>query len=109
MLLQVDLGMEVCVGNRNQCFMRMFNMRMKIDIWCKGLDEGFREGIREQVRDLFCQLPAHRIWYYLKFVRGVLLNDSRANWNIRLDLDSDRILNGPEDTIARGDIFFDVS
>ena len=41
---------------------RMLNMRIKDDVWSRGLDENFRESIRENVRELFCQLPVRRVW-----------------------------------------------
>ena len=45
---------------------KMLNMRVKIDVWTQGLDESFSEKVRENLRELFCQLSARRVWYYLK-------------------------------------------
>jgi len=39
---------------------KMLKLRIKIDVWSKGIDESIREEIRNHLRDLFCQLPARR-------------------------------------------------
>jgi hypothetical protein len=83
---------------------RMLNMRIKIDVFTKGLDENFREGVREDLRELFCQLPPQRVWFYLKQVRNMLLRNRNASPNDEMGLESGRSLNGPEDTIAKGSI-----
>lgn len=84
----------------------MLNMRIKIDVFTKGLKEAFREGVREDLRELFCQLPPQRVWFYLKQIRNMFLGDSTINLN---DMDAsaaetDLIMNGPEDSIAKGSI-----
>jgi hypothetical protein len=50
---------------------KMLNMRIKIDVFTKGLDERFREGVRKDLRELFCQLSPQRVWLYLKSVWDV--------------------------------------
>jgi len=55
---------------------RMLNMRIKIDVWSQGLSNSKREDIREKLGDLFCQLPARRIWLYFKYIR-FMLRDGR--------------------------------
>lgn len=57
---------------------RMLNMRIKVDVWSQGLDENFRNGIRRNVRDLFCQLPVRRVWFYLKMVRQMILGSGKV-------------------------------
>ncbi|RFU24898.1 hypothetical protein B7463_g11446, partial [Scytalidium lignicola] len=52
---------------------RMVKLRIKVDVWSKGLDESFREQIREQVGEIFCQLPVRRLWFYLKRIRNMAL------------------------------------
>ena len=51
---------------------KMLNMRIKIDVWSQGLSNGQRNDIREKLGTLFCQLPARRVWLYLKRVRFML-------------------------------------
>lgn len=77
---------------------KMVNMRIKIDVWTRGLDESFREKVRENLRELFCQLPARRMWYYLKRIRYMLLRDRTSG----SQLDSDGLMDGPEDIIVNG-------
>jgi len=76
---------------------RMLNLRIKIDVWCKalGIDKIIREEILENLRDLFCQLPPRRLWYYLKHIRNLELKGRRPNSS-----DDDDLANGPEDVIA---------
>lgn len=78
---------------------RMLNMRIKIDVWSQGREENKRQDIREKLRDLFCQLPARRLWYYLKELRTML---SREPGDIP-DLDEmQEYMKGPEDVIVKG-------
>jgi hypothetical protein len=78
---------------------KMLNMRIKIDVWTQGLDESFREKVRENLRDLFCQLPARRVWFYLKNLRHMLL---KGNGTVGSQLDSDHLMGEPEDVIVNG-------
>ena len=70
----------------------MLNMRIKLDLWSRGLQESLRNDIRENLRAIFCQLPAHRVWFYLKYVRNIV-NENRIT------------MGGPEDILAKGIIF----
>ena len=81
---------------------KMLNMRIKIDVWSQGLDESFRAGIRENLRDLYCQLPARRVWYYLKLVRTMLLGGNGAHGMVEPQPDPEDIIDGPEDVIING-------
>jgi hypothetical protein len=81
---------------------RMLNMRIKVDVWSQGLDENFREGIRRNVRDLFCQLPVRRVWFYLKLVRQMRLNSGKAGKLENLGCGEESLPNEPEDVIAKG-------
>lgn len=83
---------------------RMVKMRVKFDVWSQGLDEGFRDKIRNNLRDLFCQLPVRRVWLYLKYIRGMILGDF-GPWDGVMQ-ESNVMFDGPEDTIARGSAFF---
>ena len=81
---------------------KMLNMRIQIDVWSKGLGEDMREEIRENLRGLFCQLPARRVWIYLKLIRLVLLNGKKTNRVPGLILDSNTTIQGAEDVSADG-------
>ena len=81
---------------------RMLKMRIKIDVWSQGLDESFRAGIRENLRDLYCQLPTRRVWYYLKLVRNMLLGGNGAHGMVEPQPDPEDIMGGPEDVIING-------
>jgi hypothetical protein len=70
---------------------KMLNMRIKIDVWSKGMEESIRDEIRENLRELFCQLPPHRVWHYLKNIRYLQLSER---------IKAEDIVDGPEDVIA---------
>ncbi|OKL58587.1 hypothetical protein UA08_06081 [Talaromyces atroroseus] len=74
-------------------------MRIKIDVWSQGLEESKRENIREKLRDIFCQLPARRLWYYLKQLRLMSLKDPSD-----LNDDWQEDMEGPEDVIVKGSV-----
>lgn len=77
---------------------KMFQMRVKIDVWSKGLHEDIRREIREQLHIVFCQLPARRMWLYIKLVRHKLLKRWPGNMVVR---EFDEFV-GEEDTIVSG-------
>lgn len=77
---------------------KMLSLRIKIDVWSKGIDESIREEIRNHLRDLFCQLLARRVWFYLKHIRCLELDKRRPDINFRLD----DLMDGPEDVIVNG-------
>lgn len=77
---------------------KMLNMRIKIDVWTEGLDESFREKVRENLRNLFSQLPARRVWYYVKQLRHML----KGHGTVGSQLDLDHLIDGPEDVIVNG-------
>jgi hypothetical protein len=81
---------------------RMLKMRIKIDVWSQGLDESFRAEVRKHLQDLYCQLPARRVWYYLKLYRYMDLKESGAHGMAEPQLGLDDILDGPEDVIVNG-------
>lgn len=80
---------------------KMVNMRIKIDVWSKGLEESEREDIHEKLRDLFCQLQARRLWFYLKQLRPILLRE-RPESLADLNDDIQAYMDGPEDVIVKG-------
>jgi hypothetical protein len=81
---------------------RMLKMRIKIDVWSQGLDESFRAKIREHLRDLYCQLPARRVWYYLKRLRHMLLGGHEAHGMVESQPGPEDNIDGPEDVIVNG-------
>lgn len=80
---------------------RMVKLRIKIDVWSQGLDESKREIIRENLRDIFCQLPAQRLWFYLKQIRMMEQQESCRRLLDVADGAPD-YFDGPEDVIAKG-------
>ncbi len=85
---------------------KMLNMRIKIDVWSQGLVEPVRQDIREKLRDLFCQLPARRVWIYLKHLRYMLLKGKKPDRRVGAQGFSDREMAGAEDDIAKGNYNF---
>lgn len=81
----------------------MLKLRIRIDTWTKGLNDDLREKVREDLLDLYCQLPPQRLWIYLKRWRFMI------NGGTILGLRSDvhdytllaELLPGPEDVIAK--------
>ncbi|OBT57412.1 hypothetical protein VE04_02573 [Pseudogymnoascus sp. 24MN13] len=71
----------------------MMNMRIKFDVWSTGLNEHIRNNIRENLRHIFSQLPARRVWYYLKHLRNIALRDRSIEGSV--------ICEGPDDVIAK--------
>lgn len=81
---------------------KMLKMRIKIDVWSQGLAENRRMEIREHLQDLFCQLPARRVWLYLKRIRYMHMREESSIGMIDSQLDSNDVLDGPEDIIVNG-------
>lgn len=81
---------------------KMLKMRIKIDVWSQGLAENKRVEIRENLQDLFCQLPARRVWLYLKRIRFMHMRERVPIGMIDSQLDSNDMLDGPEDIIVNG-------
>ncbi|MDI1485689.1 MAG: hypothetical protein OHK93_003878 [Ramalina farinacea] len=65
---------------------KMLNMRIKIDVWSNGLDEIRRQEFRDQMARLFWQLPARRVWLYLKSVRFRLRPEKEIAAAQRVDI-----------------------
>lgn len=84
---------------------KMLNMRIKIDVWSRGVDENIRIENREKLRQMFCQLPARRMWFYLKHTRRMLLTPNEPDKRTGFRHDVDDIMEGPEDIIANGKFF----
>ena len=81
---------------------KMLKMRIKIDVWSQGLAENKRVEIREHLQDLFCQLPARRVWLYLKHIRFMHMREENSIGMIDSQLYSNDVLDRPEDIIVNG-------
>ena len=79
---------------------RMLNMRIKIDVWSQGLSESIRGDLRDKLRELFCQLPPRRVWYYLKSIRLMHLSKGKSDPLHDSRLTSGDMLDGAEDIIV---------
>ena len=86
---------------------KMLNMRIKIDVWSHGLDETIRVEIRENLRDLFCQLPPRRVWLFLKHTRHMQLTRKKPEETGGSNLAMNDLMDGPEDVIANSEFLVD--
>jgi hypothetical protein len=77
-------------------------LRIKIDVATQGFREATREKVRENLRDLFCQLPARRLWMYLKQLRIMSLGSPETLSEM---LTSNDLMDGPEDVVVKGKVF----
>lgn len=78
----------------------MMKLRIKIDAWSWGIDEGLRERNRELLMNAYLRLPPGRVWLYLKHWRSTQMHDPDSPV-----LAADHIhehWDGPEDVIAKG-------
>lgn len=77
-------------------------LRIKIDVWSKGLDEALRERNRNLLMDAYTRLPPHRFWLYTKHWRDTISRDPGGPriWERAQPQNVDD--DGPENTIARG-------
>ncbi|KAL9085882.1 MAG: hypothetical protein Q9165_007365 [Trypethelium subeluteriae] len=81
---------------------KMLNMRIKIDVWSRGVDENIRQQARENLTDLFCQhIPLQRLWLYVKDIRNMLLGAQNDTNNIRNSHMEQVPVEGPEDVIVK--------
>ncbi|OAA74496.1 hypothetical protein LEL_08077 [Akanthomyces lecanii RCEF 1005] len=73
---------------------RMINLRIKIDVWSQGIDEGLRQTNRVGLRDTYRQFPRRRLWLYLKRWRLMELGQQHGVYD-------DSFVDGPEDIVAK--------
>ncbi|KAG6015479.1 hypothetical protein E4U43_005246 [Claviceps pusilla] len=77
---------------------RMFNLRIKIDVWSRGIDEQVRQRNRDALIEHFLTMPRRRVWLYLKrWKLTSLLHEGTAQ---RGHMNNSPV-EGPEDVIAR--------
>lgn len=85
---------------------RMWNFRIKVDVWSQGLDESIRQFARRSVRELFLSLAPRRLWCYLKTMRSArtgLVSTSELPVDVGRDPNiQDSFAHGPEDIMATG-------
>lgn len=79
---------------------KMRFLRIKIDVATQSLPEATREKVRENLRDIFCQLPLRRLWMYLKSLRLMSLG-SPGTLDDTLAVED---MDGPEDVIVKGNV-----
>ncbi|MCJ1471582.1 hypothetical protein MMC13_000222 [Lambiella insularis] len=81
---------------------KMLKLRIKIDTWTKGLAEQQREDTRNNLRDMYCELPAQQVWIYMKRIRFMLTGGTILGWENNIEDSNLRaeLLPGPEDVIA---------
>jgi hypothetical protein len=81
----------------------MWKLRVKIDVWSKGLDETLRQRNRDLLIEDYLRLPPRRVWHFLKHIRLAFL---RQNTRFKEESDPynlvDSFVQGPEDAIAQG-------
>ncbi|KAL9618008.1 MAG: hypothetical protein Q9160_007256 [Pyrenula sp. 1 TL-2023] len=86
---------------------KMFNLKTMIDVWSEGVDENTRHQGRENLREIFCQLPPRRVYFYVQATRHMMLNRRPRDEASGSSKDTAKnILDGPEDAIAKaGPVF----
>ncbi|KAK1749425.1 hypothetical protein QBC47DRAFT_333691 [Echria macrotheca] len=80
----------------DQCY-RMKNLRIKIDVWSKGVAEDIRHRNREILGNSYMSLPSQRVWLYLQLWNTTRCHDDKQQPS-RHGFDED---NCPENLLAR--------
>ncbi|KAG6286256.1 hypothetical protein E4U46_005069 [Claviceps purpurea] len=79
---------------------RMLKLRIKIDVWSRGVDEQLRHSNREYLDQQYLMLPRRRLWLYLK--RRRLSEDMEHHKESQRPVDlHTSVLDAPEDVVAR--------
>lgn len=87
----------------------MWKLRVKIDVWSKGVDETLRQRNRKLLIEAYLQLPPCRVWLFSKHIRlaferkATELEDKSEPYD-----ETELCVHGPEDTIAEGKCLFTV-
>ncbi|KAI0165415.1 hypothetical protein GGR52DRAFT_558618 [Hypoxylon sp. FL1284] len=80
---------------------RMLTLRIKIDVWSKGIPEPIREQARIWLGDIYVEgCPSRRILLYLKRIRAMILWHDKEGHTMQEAGKDSSVLDGPEDTIA---------
>lgn len=80
---------------------RMLKLRIKIDVWSRGVDENLRHSNREYLIEQYLMLPRRRFWLYLKRCRLSEDMEHHKEGQHPVNLHTS-VLDAPEDIIARG-------
>jgi len=92
---------ESIVGDMTQTAL-MWKLRVKIDVWSRGLDESLRQRNRELLIEAYLRLPPRRVWHFVKHIRFAFLSKKpRLGAEDESYDPSDPLVQGPEDTIAQ--------
>lgn len=81
---------------------RMWKLRVKIDVWSRGVDESLRQRNRELLVGAYLRLPPRRVLLYLKQFRVAALEQVARLEGENPFNHAELYFQGPEDTIARG-------
>ncbi|KAG5933217.1 hypothetical protein E4U60_004612 [Claviceps pazoutovae] len=79
---------------------RMLKLRIKIDVWSRGVDEQLRHRNREYLIQQYLMLPRRRLWLYLKRRRLSEDMEYRKESQRPVNLHTS-VLDAPEDIVAR--------
>ncbi|KAG6118119.1 hypothetical protein E4U14_007164 [Claviceps sp. LM454 group G7] len=79
---------------------RMLKLRIKIDVWSRGVDEHLRQRSRECLIEQYLMLPRRRLWLYLKRHRLSEDMEHHKEGQRHVNLHTS-VLDAPEDIIAR--------
>ena len=74
-------------------------LRIKIDVATKYLHESIREHVRNNLRDIFCELAPRRLWLYLKTLRLMSMGTPETLGEM---LGGSGALDGAEDVLVKG-------
>jgi hypothetical protein len=81
----------------------MWKLRVKIDVWSRGLDESLRQRNRELLIEAYLWLPPRRVWHFVKHIRFAFLSKKPRLGAEDESYDPlDPLVQGPEDIIAQG-------
>ncbi|KAG6059448.1 hypothetical protein E4U17_006276 [Claviceps sp. LM77 group G4] len=79
---------------------RMLKLRIKIDVWSRGVDENLRHSNREYLTQQYLMLPRRRFWLYLKRRRLSEDMEHHKEGQRPVGLHTS-VLDAPEDVVAR--------
>ncbi|KAK1836842.1 hypothetical protein QBC39DRAFT_337452 [Podospora conica] len=84
---------------------RMWLLRMKLDSWSQGVDEGIRQRNRNLLNEAYNRLPPSRMWLFVRKRRFMLLHTGPGA--LPFPKGPNPMFNNPEDEIVRGNHLVD--